>query len=67
MWYMELRVKTKYVLGLPGGTQLGLEHGEKKPKDYDYQPADQPTQPKRTRNSKQQNLVANFLKALNVL
>ena len=26
MWYMELRVKTKYVLGLPGGTQLVLEH-----------------------------------------
>ena len=29
MWYMELRVKTKYVLGLPGGTQIVLEHGKK--------------------------------------
>ena len=39
---MELREKTKQVLGLPGGTQLGLEHGEeeKKPKDYEHQPAD---------------------------
>jgi len=26
---MELREKTKYVLGLPGGTQIGLEHGKK--------------------------------------
>ena len=26
---MELREKTKYVLGLPGGTQKGLEHGGK--------------------------------------
>ena len=41
MWYMELRVKTKYVLGLPGGTQIVLEHGKKNPKDYDHQPADQ--------------------------
>ena len=37
---MELREKTKYVLGLPGGTQIGLEHGQKKLKDYDHQPAD---------------------------
>ena len=28
MWYMELKVKTKYVLGLPGGTQIVLEHGQ---------------------------------------
>ena len=33
---MELREKTKYVLGLPGGTQTGLEQGKKLPKDYDY-------------------------------
>ena len=26
---MKLREKTKYVLGLPGGTQIGLEHGKK--------------------------------------
>ena len=39
---MELREKTKYVLGLPGGTQIGLEHGKKLPKDYDRQPADSP-------------------------
>ena len=25
---MELREKTKYVVGLPGGTQIGLEHGK---------------------------------------
>ena len=37
MWYTELRQKQKYVLGLPGGTQIGLEHG-KKPKDYEHQP-----------------------------
>jgi hypothetical protein len=24
-----LREKTKYVLGLPGATQIGLEHGKK--------------------------------------
>ena len=29
MCYMELRLKTKYVLGLPGGTQIGLEQGKK--------------------------------------
>ena len=29
----------KYVFGLPGGTQTGLEHGKKLPKDYDHQPA----------------------------
>ena len=29
MGYMELRGKTKYGLGLPGGTQIGLEHGKK--------------------------------------
>jgi hypothetical protein len=28
MWYVELKLKTKYVLGLPGGTQIGLEHGK---------------------------------------
>ena len=39
MLYMELGVKTKCVLGLSGGTQIGLEHEEKKPKDYDHQPA----------------------------
>ena len=27
--YMKLREKTKYVLGLPGSTQIGLEHGQK--------------------------------------
>ena len=37
---MELTEKTKYVLGLPGGAQIGLEHGKKKPKNYDSQPAD---------------------------
>ena len=37
---MELREKTKYVLWLPGGTQVGLEHGKSLPKDYDHQPAD---------------------------
>ena len=37
---MDLRVKTKYVFGLPGGTQIVLEHGNKYPKDYDNQPAD---------------------------
>ena len=36
---MELREKTKYVLGLPGGTQIGFDHGQKYPKDYDHQPA----------------------------
>ena len=25
---MEQREKTKYVLGLPGGTHIGLEHGK---------------------------------------
>ena len=25
---MELTLKTKYVLGLPGGTQIGLERGK---------------------------------------
>ena len=25
MWHMESREKTKYDLGLPGGTQLGVE------------------------------------------
>ena len=39
MCCMGLREKTKYVLGLPGVSQVGLEHG-KKPKDYDHQPAD---------------------------
>ena len=39
---MELGEKTKYVLGLPGGTQIGLEHGEKKPRDHNHQPADPP-------------------------
>ena len=34
---MELREKTDYVLGLPGGTQIGWEHGEEeKNKDYDH-------------------------------
>ena len=28
MWYMELRVKTKFIWGLPGGTQIVLEHGQ---------------------------------------
>ena len=37
MWYMGLRLKTKYVLGLPGGTQIGLEHGKKNPKEYEHQ------------------------------
>ena len=37
---MEVREKTKYVLELPGGTQIGLEHGKKLPKDYDHQPTD---------------------------
>ena len=39
---MELRVKTKYVFGLPGGPQTGLEHRKKNPKEYDHQPADPP-------------------------
>ena len=42
MWHMELREKTKYVLGLPGDKQIGLEHGQKYPKDYDHQPVDPP-------------------------
>ena len=40
MCYMEFGVNTKYVLGLPLATQIGLEHDKKKPKDYDNQPAD---------------------------
>ena len=28
MLYMELRAKTKYVVGLPVGKQVGLEHGK---------------------------------------
>ena len=39
---MEFGVSTKYVLGLPEATQLGFEHEEKKPKDYDHQPAAPP-------------------------
>ena len=38
-------MNTKYILGLPCATQIGLEHEEKKPKDYDNdhcQPADPP-------------------------
>ena len=43
MWYMEFGVNTKYVLGLPSATQIGLEYEEKKPKGYDHnQPADPP-------------------------
>ena len=43
MWYMDFGVITKYVLGLPWATQIGLGHEEKKPKDYDHrQPADSP-------------------------
>ena len=37
---MEFGVNTKYDLGLPWATQIGLEHEDKKPKDYDHQPAD---------------------------
>ena len=34
-------MNTKYVLWLPWATQIGFEHEEKKPKDYDHrQPAD---------------------------
>ena len=40
--YMEFGVTTKYVLGLPEATHIGLEHDKKKPKDYDHQPADPP-------------------------
>ena len=40
MCYMELGVKTKYVLGLSLASQIGLEHDKKKTKDYDHQPAD---------------------------
>ena len=29
MCCMRLREKIKYVLGLPGGTQVGLDHGKK--------------------------------------
>ena len=36
---MELREKTEGVFGLPGGTQIGLEHGKKYPMDYDHQPS----------------------------
>ena len=45
MWYMEFGVNTKYVFGLLRAKQIGLEHEEKKPKDYDNdhcQPADPP-------------------------
>ena len=40
--FMEFGVNPKYVLGLPWATQIGLEHEEKKPKDYDHR---QPTDP----------------------
>ena len=44
MCYMELREKTKYVLGLPGGTQIGLEHGKNylRTMTIDLQPSDPP-------------------------
>ena len=40
---MEFGVNTKYVVGLPSATQIGLQHEEKKPKDYDRQPVDPPS------------------------
>ena len=44
MWYMDFGVNTKYVFGLPLATQIGLEHKEKKPKDYDHcQPSFKPS------------------------
>ena len=44
MWYMEWGEKTKYVLGLLGGTQKELKYGRRKklPKDYDHQAIDPP-------------------------
>ena len=39
---MELKVKTKCVLGLPLGKKIVLEHGKKLPKDYNPQPAAPP-------------------------
>ena len=40
---MVFGVNTKYVLGLPWATLIGLEHVDKKPKDYDHrQPVDTP-------------------------
>ena len=42
MWYVEFGVNTKYILGLPQVTQIGLEHDKKKPMDYDHKPDDPP-------------------------
>ena len=36
---MELKDKNNIYLGLPGGIQIGMEHGQKLPKDYDHQHA----------------------------
>ena len=43
---MEFGVNTRYVLWLPRATQIGLEHEEQTPKDYDHRkPADAPPIP----------------------
>ena len=37
---MELREKTKYFMGIPGGTEIVQRHEKKQPKDSDHLPAD---------------------------